>query len=79
MTERETIIYDILVEFEIATEEEIHLVWCIMNEDWEETLNAIIYVRTGCHDIEEVIERELGGLFEKEYATELLKRLEDIA
>jgi len=40
--------YDYLVENEIATEKEINLVTCI-NGYKEETLDDILYVRTGEH------------------------------
>ena len=72
MTDREMAIYDILVELEIATEDEISLVRYVKSGYWEEILNAIIYARTGYHDIEQLIECELSG---EDYGNELLERL----
>ena len=75
MTDREIAIYDILVELEIATEDEIMLVRYVKSGDWEEILNAIIYARTGYHDIEQLIECELSQIFGEDYGDELLERL----
>lgn len=75
MTDREMAIYDILVELEIATEDEISLVRYVMSGYWEEILNAIIYARTGYHDIEQLIECELSQVFGEDYGNELLERL----
>lgn len=75
MTDREIAIYDILVELEIATEDEIMLVRYVKSGDWEEILNAIIYARTGYHDIEQLIECELSQVFGEDYGDELLERL----
>lgn len=45
--------YDKLIELGIATEEEIALVCCI-NGYAMDTLNDILYARTGCRDLEDV-------------------------
>ena len=75
MTEREIKIYDLLIDFEIATDEELMLVRYVMSGDWEEILNAVIYARTGYRSIEQLLECEFGD----DYALELLRELEDIA
>lgn len=50
-------IWEYLVEMEIATEEELSLVTDINGYN-EETLNDVIYARTGYHDIEQYLECE---------------------
>lgn len=45
-------IWDRIIELKIATEEELQLVTSINGYN-EETLNDIIYVRTGYHSIEQ--------------------------
>lgn len=52
-------IYDSIIEFNIATEEEILLVSNI-NGTSIKTLNDIIYARTGYHSIEDYIESVYG-------------------
>ena len=50
-------LYEKIVEYGIATEEEINLVTCI--NGWnEEAMNDIIYVRTGYRSIEQYEESE---------------------
>ena len=48
-------IWDSIIEYGIATDEELQLVTCINGYN-EETLNDVIYVRTGYHDIEQFLE-----------------------
>jgi len=43
-------IWDYIIENQIATEEELKLITCI-NGYKEEALNAVIYARTGYHDV----------------------------
>ncbi len=50
-------IWEFVVERDIATDEEIQLVVSINGYN-EETLNNILYARTGYHDIEQIIEKE---------------------
>lgn len=57
MTQREMMIYEQIVEQEIATTEEINLVTAI-NGMTEETLNDIIYARTGYHTLEQYFDAE---------------------
>ena len=47
--------FDFLVEYGIATEEEIRLVTSINGYN-EETLNDILYVRTGNRSVEQFLE-----------------------
>ena len=59
MTTEEMIMYDRIVELEIATAEEINLVWnCSTWRNWEECLNTIIYSRTGYRSLEQMLEAE---------------------
>lgn len=48
-------IWNSIIEYGIATDEELQLVTCI-NGYSEESLNDVIYVRTGYHDIEQFLE-----------------------
>lgn len=57
MTEREEYIWSKLVELDIATDDEILLVTKILNSS-EETLNSILYVRTGYRDLEQMFNEE---------------------
>ena len=50
-------LYDYLVEFDIATEEEIGLV-CSINGTNLESLESILYVRTGYRSLEQLGEME---------------------
>lgn len=53
----ENLLYDFIIENEIATDEEISLVTCINGYN-EETLNDIIHVRTEYHDAEQCVQCE---------------------
>lgn len=48
-------IWDAIIEYGIATEEELSLVTAINGYN-EDTLNDVIYVRTGCRNIEQLLE-----------------------
>lgn len=50
-------IWDYLVESEIATEEELDLITCI-NGYSVETLNDVIYARTGYRSLDQLINDE---------------------
>lgn len=54
INEKENHYYDFIVNNDIATENEINLVTCINGYNVE-TLNAIIYARTGYHDPEQCL------------------------
>ena len=57
MENKTEIIYDFLLEYEIATENEISLV-CSINGTNEDSLNSIIYSKTGYHSMEQLKECE---------------------
>ena len=59
MTTEEMVMYDWIVEKEVATPAEINLVFtCSSWRDWTECLTAILYSRTGYRSIEQYIEAE---------------------
>jgi hypothetical protein len=63
MKSEETKIYDFIVNNNIATENEIQLVTTISG--WNtETLNDIIYARTGYHDPEQCVLSESENYFD---------------
>lgn len=47
-------IYELMIEYNIATEEEINLVTCINGYNIE-SLEDIIFVRTGYHNIDDCL------------------------
>ena len=57
MNKEEEELYDYLVEFDIATEKEIGLV-CSINGTNLESLESILYVRTGYRSLEQLGEME---------------------
>ena len=59
MTEQERDLYDDIINYGIATEQEMALV-LIINGTSIEQLNNIIYVKTGYRDIEQFIEEEIN-------------------
>lgn len=56
MTTEEMVLYDQVVNMDIATAEEINLVKSIAGGEWTEVLNSIIYARTGYRSIEQMME-----------------------
>ena len=48
-------IWDMIIAYGIATEEELQLVTSINGYN-EESLNDVLYVRTGCRDIQQFLE-----------------------
>ena len=48
-------VWDYLIEYEIATEEELQLVTDVAGYS-DETMNAVIYARTGLNDLEQLME-----------------------
>ena len=58
MTEKEVYLYDMLVELNIATEEEINLAFNITDMCWFDTLNRVLYARTGYRNLEQYLEEE---------------------
>lgn len=55
------IIWDEIVLYGIATEEELQLITAIDGYN-EEVLNDVIYARTGCQDIKQFCENDLEGV-----------------
>lgn len=58
MTTDEMILYDQLVDMEIATADELNLARNLMSGSWLEVLNAVLFVRTGYRTLEQMIEAE---------------------
>ena len=58
MNTNECVLYDQIVELNIATAEEINLVRCVVDGSWTDVLNKILYARTGYHTIEQMFEAE---------------------
>lgn len=48
-------VWDLLIEYGVATQEELELVTCINGYSMD-TINSIIYARTGYRNIDQVIE-----------------------
>ena len=61
--------YDYLIEHEIVTEDEIDLVTKINGYN-EETLDNILYVRTGYQDLEQYTEYEDEDTYEEYFGDE---------
>lgn len=53
MNQREMMIYDQMVECEIATAEELNLARALMAGTWEEVLNSVLYYKTGYRNIDQ--------------------------
>ena len=51
MTKEEILLYDFLVEQEIATPQELNLARCLVAGSWKFVLESVLYVRTGNHDM----------------------------
>lgn len=64
-------ISNFIVENEIATQEEIELCGCVAGYS-PETMNAIIYARTGYHDIEQLYACERRNFY---FSNEILREL----
>ena len=58
MTQNEMMIYDYMVETEIATAEELNLARNLVNGSWTEVLNSVLFVRTGYRDLEQYLDAE---------------------
>lgn len=59
MTTNEMITYDQIVEYGIATADELNLARNLVTGTWTEVLNAVVYVRTGYRTFEQFIECEM--------------------
>lgn len=60
MNTEEMIKYDMMVEYGIATAEELNLARNLISGSWNEVLNAVCYVRTGYKTWEQYLECEMG-------------------
>lgn len=61
MTQKEILMYDTIVDYNIATPEEINLVRNLVSGSWGEILNQIVQVRTGYNTIDQYLEEEFAG------------------
>ena len=59
MTTNECIMYDQMVEWGIATADEINLVRNLLDGSWEEILKKICYTRTGYRDLNDFLQAEI--------------------
>ena len=59
MTQEEMMKYDEMVEWNVATPEELNLARNLLSGSWNEVLNAVCYVRTGYKTWENFIENEM--------------------
>lgn len=59
MTQEEMMKYDQMVEWNIATAEELNLARNLMSGSWNEVLDAVCYVRTGYKTWESFVENEM--------------------
>jgi hypothetical protein len=58
MTTEEMVMYDMMVEMEIATPQELNLARCLVSGTWLSVLSSVLYVRTGYHSIEQMLDEE---------------------
>lgn len=56
MTQEEMILYDYIVEMEVATPNELNLVRNLINGTWREILNGVLFVRTGYKNLGEYLD-----------------------
>lgn len=47
MTTKEMTTYDMIVEYGIATPNELNFAFSMTNIGWKETLDRVVYIRTG--------------------------------
>ena len=59
MTNNEMIKYDQIIEFGIATAEELNLARNLVSGEWNEILDSVCYVRTGYKTFEQYLENEM--------------------
>lgn len=57
MTDNMLFLWDNMTELGIATNEELGLA-CALCGTTEETLKNVLYIRTGCRSIEQILEEE---------------------
>lgn len=59
MTTNECIKYDQMVEYGIATTEELNLARNLMSGEWNEVLDAVCYIRTGLRTWEDYLAEQM--------------------
>lgn len=59
MTTEEMITYDQIVEFGIATAEELNLARNLVSGSWTEVFNKVVYIRTGYHTFDQYYDAEI--------------------
>ena len=59
MTKDEMIKYDMMVEYGIATAEELNLARNLVDGTWNEVLDRVCYIRTGYRTFEQYIAEEM--------------------
>lgn len=60
MTQEEMMKYDQMVEWNVATPEELNLARNLVDGSWNEVLDAVCYVRTGYRTFEAFVKEEMG-------------------
>lgn len=58
MTDRAIRMYEYVVECGVATPEELNLAFNMTDMGWEDTIDRVIYIRTGYNDYNQWIEEE---------------------
>lgn len=58
MTTEEMVMYDMMVELEVATSEELNLARDLVSGSWKEVLTQVLDIRTGYKSIEDMLEEE---------------------
>ena len=71
MTQKEMMMYDQIVELDIATANELNLARNLMAGTWEQVLNAVVYVRTGYRSFDQYIEAEMDDFEEQSKPAEM--------
>lgn len=59
MTQNEMMKYDHMVEWNIATAEELNLARNLVDGSWNDVLDAVCYIRTGFRTWESFVENEM--------------------
>lgn len=59
MTTNEMIKYDMMIEYGVATAEELNLARNLADGAWNEILDRVCYIRTGYKTFEQYIEEEM--------------------
>lgn len=65
MTEKESKMYDTILDFGIASCDAINLVRCICAGSWEEILNKIVYARTGYKTLDDFLIADADEICER--------------